>query len=100
MAGLYALGILQGSSKDGVLFCNPNETVSRAQAVTMLGRMLGEGYPVSSHTFTDSDQIPTWAQSYVDLLCSLDFLWGNPDGSFAPSATMTRAQLAKLLYLL
>lgn len=100
VAGLYALGILQGSSKDGVLLCNPNETVSRAQAVTMLGRMLGEGYPVSSHTFTDSDQIPAWAQSYVDLLCSLDFLRGNPDGSFAPSATMTRAQLAKLLYLL
>ena len=48
--------------------------------------------------FTDDAQID--AQEQVDLVYALGVVAGYPDGSFGPEKTITRAEAAKMLYVL
>jgi len=45
------------------------------------------------------DEIPNWAVKSVDYLVGKKAIEGNPDGTFAPNANLTRAQAAKILAL-
>lgn len=48
--------------------------------------------------FTDQDSINKVNADAVQLLTALDVIQGNPDGSFAPEKTVTRAEMAKMIY--
>ncbi|MCH7320617.1 S-layer homology domain-containing protein [Solibacillus sp. MA9] len=53
--------------------------------------------PVASAAeFTDADQIASWAKEAVEALAAKEVITGNPDGSFNPAGTVTRAQAAKM----
>ncbi|MBQ8263764.1 MAG: S-layer homology domain-containing protein, partial [Oscillospiraceae bacterium] len=52
----------------------PNEFISRAEAMTMLGRLLERGYEVPELSFTDSDSIPRWSAEHVSILSSIGVL--------------------------
>ncbi len=73
---MYALGIVNGSTVDGQLVFEPRGTLTRSQAVAMLGRMLalnGEsGEP-------ELPKIPDGGSQFIDLE-------PLPDGSEEPSA--------------
>ena len=58
-------------------------------AVSVLGT-------VASATFTDADDIK--ATDAVETLTALGVIAGKPDGSFDPEATVTRAEMAKMIY--
>ena len=58
-------------------------------AVSVLGT-------VASATFTDADDIKT--TDAVETLTALGVIAGKPDGSFDPEATVTRAEMAKMIY--
>jgi len=98
---MYALGIIGGTpdGRDGLLF-NPTANVSRQEAVTMLGRLLGKGWSAPELSFTDRGAIPDWAAEHVRVLSALGVLGGFEDGSFLPANPLTRAQMAKVLFLL
>jgi hypothetical protein len=99
--GMAAMGIIQGvTGADGALRFAPTDTVTRAQAVTMLGRLVGEGFAVTPTNFADGDTIGDWALPHVEQMVSLGFLGGFDDATFRPAAPMTRAQVAKVLYLM
>lgn len=51
---------------------------------------------VASATFTDADDIK--ATDAVETLSALGIIAGNPDGSFNPEGTVTRAEMAKMIY--
>ena len=53
----------------------------------------------ASAAFTDSADIKVDADA-VDTLVSLGIIEGFEDGSFQPNATVTRAQMAKMIYVL
>lgn len=96
---MYALGVIQGSSDgSGKLYFNPTANVSRQEAVTMLGRLLEKGYASPALRFTDSASIPDWSATYISTLSAMGILTGMDDGSFRPTAPMTRAQIATVLY--
>ena len=50
--------------------------------------------------FTDQADIPDVNAEAVDTLVALDVLEGYTDGSFRPDDTVTRAEMAKMIYVL
>lgn len=101
------LGIVSGTG--GGAF-QPNAPVTRQQLVTMLVRFLGSlGYElqpvVEQIQFVDSDEIAGYAADAVHAAQQAGFITGRPvaggEGvAFAPNASATRAETAKLLSLL
>ena len=96
---LYTEGIINGSTgSDGKLYFNPNASLTRAQAATMIGRTQEKGYATVELTFTDAGKIPAYAIYYIQTMAAQGIIGGYTDGSFKPNANITRGQMAKILY--
>ena len=72
---------------------NLKRIFSLALAGTMLAGMLTIG--ASAAEFTDDEKIVN--QNAVDTMVALNIISGKPDGSFDPEATVTRAEMAKMI---
>ena len=93
----YALGILKGADVGGVIYFLPNDGLTRAQAMTVIGRIQGMGYDEAPLSFTDADDIQEWSKAYVVQLVSRGVIAGYDDGRLDPSGPLTRGQVAKIL---
>jgi len=89
---LGEVGVLQGNELGEV---RPDHYISRAEAVTMMDRMLvssgvtcGPG-PIA---FWDKDLIPDWAVPSVKRLVRLGIIKGDDKGCFRPDDNITRAE--------
>lgn len=88
-----AAGIVNGSNGQ----FNPNGGVSREDAALIIFRALG--LEVSGEmTFTDSDTVSDYAKEAIASMVNAGYISGMGDGTFAPKATLTRAQAAQLIY--
>ncbi len=96
---LYAEGVVTGTQgKDGKLYFNPAGNLTRAQAAAMIGRSQEKGYALAELSFTDAAEIPGYASFYIRTMVSQGILSGYADGTFRPQASITRGQMAKILY--
>ena len=96
---LYTEGVINGTTgKDGKLYFNPNNSLTRAQAATMIGRTQEKGYATVELTFTDAGKIPAYAAFYIQTMAAQGVIGGYADGSFKPNNPITRGQMAKILY--
>jgi len=101
LKAMYQQGIVRGSLENGALYAHPNATITRAEAMTILGRTQRRGYPEADlSAFSDQDQVPGWAAPYVASLVGQKVVGGYTDGTLRPSAAMTRGEVAKVLYAL
>ncbi len=98
VAAIYSLGISNGSMIDGELYYYPNNSISRAEAMTMIGRILPKGYAEPDLNFDDNNDIPTWAYSYISTLVDLEVVSGNSNNRLMPADSITRSQVAKVLF--
>ncbi len=92
---LAANGIIGGYS-DGTF--RPQNTLTRGQAVKMF--VLGKGWAPEdpqTPTFTDVPRDNAF-YGYVEAAHSHQLIDGYGDGTFRPNASLTRAQIAKILY--
>lgn len=97
---MYSLGIMTGNQEAGGLYFDPTGTITRAQAITMLGRLQEKGYASNDlSSFSDSKDVPSWSLPYVQTMVAQGILSGS-DGKLSPNASMTRAQACKVLYLM
>ena len=92
---LQLLGVLDGF-RDGSF--RPAATLTRAQAAAMIGRTQEKGFGTAELKFTDSAKIPAYASFYIQTMVYQGILSGYEDGSFGPGASITRGQMAKILY--
>jgi hypothetical protein len=93
-----ALGIIKGNESGDTVIFDPSSALTRAQAMTIIGRIQRCGYPESDLTaFRDAAQVPSWSLRYVRSLVSQSVISGNGDGSLDPGGLLTRAQVAKIL---
>ena len=100
MKAAYALGLVTGSSSNGTLYANPKDTITRQEAMTILGRTQEKGYTEDDlSAFSDSDQVASWAREYIAAMVSRGVIAGS-NGKLNPTGTVTRAQVAKMLYSL
>jgi hypothetical protein len=95
---MYALGILQGSAQMDGSYAYAQRSITRAEAMTMLGRMLPKGYAGAELTFADTASIPAWAAEYVQVLVAQGVVNGTADNTLAPNASIKRGEMAKILY--
>ena len=95
---LYTIGVVGGVNRNGKLYFDPNATLTRAQAAAMIGRTQEKGFGTAELKFTDSAKIPAYASFYIQTMVYQGILSGYADGSFGPGASITRGQMAKILY--
>ena len=75
---------------------NLKRTLSLALAAIMLvGMMVVSASAASYNNLTDKDEIVN--KDAVSMLVSLGIIEGKPDGSYAPTENVDRAQMAKML---
>jgi len=98
---MYVLGIMKGSATDdGKTYFSPTSTITRAQAITMLGRLQEKGYAIAELTeFTDAADVPDWSVQHFKTMVAQNVINGS-DGKLSPNAAMTRAQALKVLSLM
>ncbi|HZD60031.1 MAG TPA: N-acetylmuramoyl-L-alanine amidase [Anaerolineae bacterium] len=95
---LASKGIISGFA-DGKF--RPNEPVTRAQMAKLLAA--AKGFPLTSETtvsisFSD---VPSgyWGTDYIMASAAAGIVSGYPDGTFRPDRPITRAELARMLFL-
>ena len=80
----------------------PLDFVSREEMVTILGRMLISknfaDFTDSKSQYSDDAQISDWSRKYVDLMTNLGCIKGKENNNFDPKATITREELAQIIY--
>ncbi|MGO4890243.1 N-acetylmuramoyl-L-alanine amidase [Anaerobacillus sp. MEB173] len=74
----------------------PNAPVTRAEAVTMIGRAINMNGTQRATKFSD---VPArhWASGYIASGSDQKIVGGYEDGAFRPSKTVTRAEMAMFL---
>lgn len=86
IATLKTIGIAKGYL-DGTF--KPNQTITRAEIVTMLSKVINMNF-VKSTKF--SDVRDHWAEAEIDTLSDMGIVKGTPDGLFKPNANATRTE--------
>lgn len=97
---LFENGIIKG--KSATVF-DPESSLTRQQAALMMYRALQYvEYPMPQDAvqavYSDSEKISQDAMEAVAVLQQLQIMTGKEDGQFAPTETLTRAQMGKILY--
>ena len=76
---------------------DPEGTVLRQEIAAMLYRYKGYAAEADLSVFTDADTISAYATDAMAWMVSTGLFQGNADGTIAPKATATRAQVATIL---
>ena len=95
-----ANGIVTGHS-DGTF--RPNASITRQDMAVLAYRYISSVssflvLPDPLPAFPDDNRIADYAKEAVGYLYSQKFISGRNDGSFDPTATLTRAEAAKIIY--
>ncbi|MEN6462775.1 MAG: S-layer homology domain-containing protein, partial [Syntrophomonas sp.] len=81
---------------------HPDRSISRSELVSMITRAkkwawTGENPP---HYFADNGDIPWWSLKAVLTAGEHGLIKGYPDGTFRPLTSITRSELAVIIYVL
>lgn len=93
-------GIINGV--DDVNF-GVNQPITRMDAAVIAGRLLEKFGKLKATTqlrFTDAEAIADYAQGVIGSLVKMDIISGYNDNTFKPSESLTRAEAAKIIYLI
>ncbi len=91
-------GIMNGTPIKDDLFFNPHSTITRAEVITVLGRILEDNPQTKELTFIDNSLIPSWSYEYFEKLYALEIIDGYTDNTIKPLHNITRAEVSKLIY--
>ncbi|KQX44641.1 S-layer homology domain-containing protein [Paenibacillus sp. Root444D2] len=89
-----SIGLVNGYA-DGTF--KPSKSVSRAEFAVMLMNALKSQEAGTELTFTDTAKIGSWARKAVGQAVQADIINGYSDGSFRPTAEITRAEMAVMI---
>lgn len=95
---LYATGLMSGRNNGGVLYFDPTANLTRAEAFTIIGRSLEQGYRQDALTFSDASSVPSWALAHFEKLVSSGIVSGYSDNTIRPTNNITKAEFASLLF--
>lgn len=93
---MKANGLTTGVNKAGTLF-GPSLAIPRAQATTMLWRLIGKPAATQPHGFTDVPATAYYAPA-VQWFKEYGLTTGTSPTTFSPNANITRGQSALFLY--
>jgi hypothetical protein len=93
IGALQAAGVVHGH--DGNF--NPNSTIRRSDAGTMIARALSLAESNVPLRFTDAAAIPDWAAPYVAALTDFGYIQGFENGEYRPNSLLSRAQIFTII---
>ena len=85
----------QGSENN--VFFSPKVTLTRAEAITILSRILNI-QDASTEKFTDDSDIPEWASDAIYSMYQGGFISGYPDNTIKPLENVNRAEATVMIY--
>lgn len=103
----YGAGIMTGDNRQ---MLNPKASISREEFAAILQRFVKlydeKGYmedvaaadTLAAGTFTDQALIAAWAQPGIAFCKANALMNGNTDGTFNPKGSISRAEMAQVLY--
>ncbi len=94
VSAAVAKGYISGF-EDGTF--GADRQITREQMAVILQKALN-AVNTTKISFTDSESISPWAAEAVIKVCADGIMNGKDDGSFAPQANATRAEMAAILY--
>lgn len=78
-------------------YFKPDLYITREEAAYALAQAYELESDGATLNFKDQVQISAWAMESVSSLVQAQYLKGNPDGTFKPQGTLTRAELVTML---
>lgn len=97
IAAAYELGYIKGVEKDGKLYFEPERPMTRAEAACLLSNMLDAATPTVTLSFSDSSEVPAWAQASVNAMTYMGVM-NSVDNKISPLACVTRGDAAEILW--
>lgn len=96
---VYSENIILGRvNDDGTSVFSPFDNITRAEAMTVLGRILPDTDISDAPVFKDSSDIPAWASEGISKLAAIGVVSGYEDNTILPLSNMNRAEAAVMLY--
>lgn len=87
--------IMNGRAEgDGSLTFAPNDPITRTEAMLVLARIMPEVSETAELVFTDSGDVPDWAEEGVKKTVATGIITGYDDNTLKPSNNITRAETA------
>lgn len=91
----YNQGYFSGDSKS---VANPTASLTREQAISLLGRNLKiEEISGVNQSFADGKKVSTWSRGYVNAATEKGYISGYNDNTFRAQNYISRAEVAKVL---
>jgi len=95
---MYSMNVISGRASDEGVYFDPHTQLTRAEAATILARILPDRLLKAEISFNDKSDIPEWAEDGIGVLVNLKAMNGYVDNTILPMNYITRAECAKLLY--
>ncbi len=95
VAAVFENKLITGKADGELIYFAPQDTLTRAEAMTILGRTLK--LAEEEITFTDSDEIPEWARQYITTMVSYGIVNGYEDNSIKPNGFVSRAEAVTMI---
>ncbi|MDY3928636.1 MAG: phosphodiester glycosidase family protein [Clostridia bacterium] len=95
---VYGSGIINGKNEGGTIYFAPSAYITRAEAVTILSRILPAKTEAKNITYADSSIIPSWSAHAFKVLSTAGLIKGYEDKTIRPLDNVTRAEAITMLY--
>ena len=95
LSAAVAAGIFSGVSDTEMA---PDAHITREQAVTVICRAFGLASQTRVNGYKDDASISAYARDHVNALTALGHVSGYTDGTFQPRRSISRAEVAQLIY--
>ena len=89
--------ILGKKGGENKIFFSPKVTLTRAEAITILSRVLNLDV-VSENGFSDDSEIPDWAKEAIYMMAERKFVSGYEDNTIRPNNNVNRAEATAMIY--
>ncbi len=80
------------------LYFDADAPITRAEAAVVINNILGATVPTSKPVFSDSADIPAWAENSVYALYTIGIMERTDSGVIGAREDVTRAQAAQMIY--
>ncbi len=95
---VYKNGIINGKENNSKLYFEPNAYITRAEAVTIISRMLDGELRKNELEYQDKTDIPDWSVDAFKTLNASGLISGYDDNTIKPKNNVTRAEAVTMFY--
>lgn len=98
IATAQKMRIVNGKFDGNGLYFEADAPITRAEAAVIINNIINAAIPTYKPIFSDSEDIPSWAESSVCALYTIGVIDRTDDGIIGAGEYVTRAQTAEMLY--